>query len=200
VKYEVIAEGVDGGGGGDASARQAESGAEGVAQAFGRGLEKKVEEVPALAEDAAQHFWKGEHILPVRDFVADGGGDPSAGLADAALVAGGAEVAGLAGEGEELFVAALGAMEASEARGEIAAPKEGADGGDGIGAQRSHGAAVVLFVAGDEIVPGVVDDLPEGRGARAARAVNRGHKGCSWEHSSGQRGPDAGTEEMPLTA
>lgn len=154
----------------------------------------------ALAEDAAQHFWKGEHILPVRDFVADGGGDPSAGLADAALVAGGAEVAGLAGEGEELFVAALGAMEASEARGEIAAPKEGADGGDGIGAQRSHGAAVVLFVAGDEIVPGVVDDLPEGRGARAARAVNRGHKGCSWEHSSGQRGPDAGTEEMPLTA
>ena len=94
-------------------------------------------------------------------------------------------------------MAALGAMEASEARGEIAAPKEGADGGDGIGAQRSHGAAVVLFVAGDEIVPGVVDDLPEGRGARAARAVNRGHKGCSWEHSSGQCGPDAGWKKYP---
>jgi len=49
-----------------------------------------------------------------------------------ALVAGGAEVAGLAGEGEELFVAAIGAMEAGEASGEIAAPEESADGGDGI--------------------------------------------------------------------
>jgi hypothetical protein len=58
VKYEVIAEGVDGGGGGDASARQAESGAEGVAQAFGRGLEKKVEKVPTFAEDAAEYFCK----------------------------------------------------------------------------------------------------------------------------------------------
>ena len=145
----------------------------------------------AFAEDAAEHFREGEHKLPVRDFVADGGGDPSAGLADAALVAGGAEVAGLAGEGEELFVAALGAMEAGEAGSEIAAAEEGADGGDGIGAQWSHGAAVVLLVAGDEIIPGVMDDLPEGRGARAARAVNRGHKGCSWEHSSGQCWPCA---------
>ena len=183
---EVIAEGVDGGGGGDATARQAESGAEGVAQAFGGGLEKEVEEVPAFAEDAAEHFREGEDELPVRDFVADGGGNPTAGLADAALVAGGAEVAGLAGEGEELFVAAIGTMEAGEAGGEIAAPKEGADGGDGIGAQWSHGAAVVLFVACDEIVPGVADELPEGRGARAARAVDGGHE-CPWKHASGQR-------------
>jgi hypothetical protein len=32
----------------------------------------------------------------------------------------------------------------------------------------------------------VVDDLPQGRCTRAARAVNRGHKGCSSEHSSGR--------------
>ena len=76
-------------------------------------------------------------------------------------------------------------MEAGEAGGEIAAPEKGADGGDGIGAQRSHGAAVVLFVAGEEIVVGVVDDLPEGRGARAARVVDGGHEG-PWEHSAGQ--------------
>jgi hypothetical protein len=90
-------------------------------------------------------------------------------------------------------------VKSGEPGGEIAAAEEGADGGDGIRAQWSHGAAVVLLVAGDEIIPGVMDDLPEGRGARAARAVNRGHKGCSWEHSSGQRGPDAGTEEIPVT-
>ena len=98
----------------------------------------------------------------MRDFVADGGGDPLPRPAGSALVARGAEVAGLAGEGEELFVAAIGAMEAGEAGGEVAAAEEGADGSEGIGAQRSHRAAVVLFVGGEEVVPGVVDDLPEG--------------------------------------
>ena len=53
-------------------------------------------------------------------------------------------------------------VKAGEAGGEIAAPEEGADGGDGIGAQGTHGAAVVGFVSGEEVVPGVVDDLPEG--------------------------------------
>jgi len=46
----------------------------------------------------------------VRDFVANGGGDPVAGGADAALVTGWTKVAALAGEGEEAFVAALGAL------------------------------------------------------------------------------------------
>jgi hypothetical protein len=53
-------------------------------------------------------------------------------------------------------------VKVGEAGGENAAPEKGADGGDGIGAQWSHGAAVVLFVGGEEVVPGVVDDLPEG--------------------------------------
>ena len=48
-----------------------------------------------FAEDASQHFWEGE--LAVRNLVADGTGDPCAGLASLALMAGGAEVAGLAG-------------------------------------------------------------------------------------------------------
>jgi len=37
----------------------------------------------------------GVDKLAVRDFVADGGGDPIGGLANAALVAGGTEVAAL---------------------------------------------------------------------------------------------------------
>jgi len=52
--------------------------------------------------------------------------------------------------------------EAGEAGGEIAAAEEGADGGGGIRAQRSHDAAMVLFVAGEEIAPDMVNDLPEG--------------------------------------
>jgi len=47
--------------------------------------------------------------------------------------------------------------------------------GTGVGGGRGYDASVVLFVAGDEIVPGVVDDLPEGRCTRAARVIDRGH-------------------------
>ena len=55
------------------------------------------------------------------DFVADAGGDPVANGAGAALVASGAEVATFAGEGEQAFVTAIRALEAGEARGEVAA-------------------------------------------------------------------------------
>ena len=48
----------------------------------------------SFAENAAQDFGDGEDELAVGNFVADGGGDPVAGGADAALVAGGTEVAG----------------------------------------------------------------------------------------------------------
>ena len=102
-------------------------------------------------------------------------GDPVAYGADTALVAAGAEVAGLAGEGEELFVAAAGALEAGEAGGEVAAAVELVDDGDGVPAQRAVGAAVAGFVAGDELVPGVVDELPEGRGAGSPGAVDGWH-------------------------
>lgn len=44
------------------------------------------------------------------------------------LVAGGAEAASLAREGEEDFVAAIGAVEASEAGVKVAAVEEGVDG------------------------------------------------------------------------
>ena len=70
-------------------------------------MEEEMEEVSAFAEDAAQDFGDGENELAVGNGVADAGGDPFAGLAGAALVAGGAEVPGFAGEGEELFVAAI---------------------------------------------------------------------------------------------
>ncbi len=80
VEDEVIPEGVDGGSGGDATGEQVEAGAEGVAQAFGGGLEKEMKEVAAFAENAAQHLREGEHELAVGDVVADGGGDPCASL------------------------------------------------------------------------------------------------------------------------
>jgi hypothetical protein len=116
--------------------------------------------------------------LAVRDFVADGGGDPIGGLADAALVAGGTEVAALAGEDEEAFVAAVRAMKAEEAGGEIAAAEEVADSGEDVGSERAEGGTVFFLVGGEEGIPGGGEDLPERRGPRAAGLVNGRHKEC----------------------
>jgi hypothetical protein len=137
VEDQVIAKSVDGGDGTEFALGEIEAGAEGFLEGFGGGFEEEVEEVAAFAEDAAQDFGDGEDELPVRDFVTDGGGDPIGGLADAALVAGGAEVAAFASEGEEVLVTAVGTVEAEEAGGEIAAAEEGFDGGRGGGARRS---------------------------------------------------------------
>ena len=42
--------------------------------------------------------------------------------------------------------------------------------------ERAEILAVPFFVVGEEFVPAVVDELPEGRGAGAAGLVNGGHK------------------------
>jgi hypothetical protein len=96
-----------GGDGTEFAVGELEAGAAGVAEGFGGGFEEEVEEVAAFAEDAAEDFGDGEDELAVGNFVADSGGDPIGGLADAALMAGGTEVAAFAGEGEEAFVSAV---------------------------------------------------------------------------------------------
>ena len=95
------------------------------------------------------------------------------------MVAGGAEVTALAGEGEEFLVAAIGAEETGEACGEVATAEEIADGGEDIGAERPHGGTVDFLVTGDESIPGGGDDLPKGRGTGAAGLIDGWHKECS---------------------
>ena len=169
VGEEVIAEGVDGGDSGESAVGQIETGAEGFEQGVSGGFEQEMEEVSALAEDAAQDFRDGEDELAVRDFVTNRGGDPLGALADAALVAGGTEVAALAGEGEEAFVSAIGTMESEETGGKVAAAEEIAHDGEDIGTERPHGGTVAFFATGKEGLPGGGDDLPERRGTGAAR-------------------------------
>ena len=169
---------VDTGDGSDAAVREAEAGPKGVLEGGDGGVEEDGEEVAAFAKDAAQDLGDGKDELAVGDLVADGGGDPLAGGADAALVAGGAEAA-LAGECEEAFVAAVGALEAGETGGEVTAAEEGLDCGDGGGTQGAEGFPVVFFVVGEEVGPAVLDELPEGRGAGAARLVDGRHNLCS---------------------
>ncbi len=134
-----------------------------------------VEELAPLAEDAAQGPGHREHELAMRHLEADLVGNPIAEGTDAALVAAGTEVSGLAGEGEEFLMAAVGALEPGESGGEIAAAVKLIDHGHGIPTQRTVSLAVTGFVVCDEIVPGIVDDLPEWRGAWSARAIDGRH-------------------------
>ena len=73
---QVIAEGVDGGDGTDASVGEVESCAEGILQGGCGGVEQEGEEVAALTENATQDSGDGEDELPVRDIMADAGADP----------------------------------------------------------------------------------------------------------------------------
>ena len=62
----------------------------------------------------------------------------------------------------------IGTDEASESGGEVAALIEVFDGFDREWAKRTVDLAVFGFVIGEEVVPVVVDDLPEWRGTTGA--------------------------------
>jgi hypothetical protein len=85
-----------------------------------------------------------EHEVPVGHRGADRVGDEGALDKRAALVAGGAEAALLAREGEEEFVAAIGAVEAGEAGVEVAAVEEGCDGGGDLGGEAGQLRRVIV--------------------------------------------------------
>jgi hypothetical protein len=95
------------------------------------------------------------------------------------LVAGGAEAALFAGEGEEEFVAAIGTVQAREAGVQIAAAQKRRDGGGGFGENAIGGWRAGV----------VVEDLPDGRGARLAGAVaDADHGGVAVRGVSGPGG------------
>jgi hypothetical protein len=121
-----------------------------------------IEELAAFAENATEGFGHGEDELSVRHLEAEDAGDPVAGLADFPLVTTRTKVPCLAGEGKEPLVPTVGALQSGESGGEIAATVELADDLDGVVAEAAVNEAVAVLVAGDEIRPAVVDDLPEG--------------------------------------
>ena len=135
MEYEVIAEGLNAGDGGEFSVGEIELKAHPVAEGFGGGAKEVVEEVAALAENTAQHAGHGEDELAVWNGLAEGFGDPVAGGTDAPLVASRTDVAALASKGEEALVAAvgIGTDEAGESGGEVAAFEEIVYGLDGEG-------------------------------------------------------------------
>lgn len=131
MKDEVVAKGVDGGDGTDTSVGEVESGAEGILEGGDGGVEEVGEKLAAFSKNPAQNPRDGEDKLAVRHVVADACGDPGTDATNPPLVAGGAEVATLAGEGEQFFMTTVRAVEACETGGEVAAAEKGLDGGYG---------------------------------------------------------------------
>ena len=56
----------------------------------------------------------------------------------------------------------IGTLETGEAGSAVATAEEGLDGVDGGRLEGAEGFAVFRFVVGNEVVPAVVDELPQG--------------------------------------
>jgi len=132
MEVQVIAECLHGGDGGELSIRQIEPCAHPVAQALDADPEEVVEGLATFAEDAAQGPGHRKDELAVRNLEANIVGNPITQGADTALVAAGAEMPALAGECEQLLMAAVGALEAGKSGSEVAAAVELIDHGEGI--------------------------------------------------------------------
>ena len=128
-----------------------------------------VEKFAPFAEDPAEGFRHRKHELPVRHLEAEDARDPVAGLADFALMAARAEVARLAGEGEEALVAAVGTLEPRESGGEVSAAVELANDVNGVASQRAVNGAVAFLITGFEVGPAVMDELTQSMQSGFAR-------------------------------
>ena len=136
---------------------------------FVGGVVELAEQGGLALKNSAQHAGEREDEVAVRDVLANLGGDGGGFGEGAALVAGSAEAALFTSEGEQVVVAAVGAVEAGEAGMEVAAALKAGQGLGGGG-----------FEVG-EAVGVVAEDLPDGRGAGLAWAIaGATHGGGGW--------------------
>ena len=112
---QIVTEGMHGGDGTKLALGENQLNTKYIRQGLNRAVEEVIEESPALAKNATQDLGYGEDDLAVGHAMADAVGDPLASATHPALMAGGAKVSRLAGEGEQAFVAAVGALESGEA-------------------------------------------------------------------------------------
>ena len=141
-------------------------GRNGGADVFGEALvcqgAEAFEEPAVTLEIGAEHFRNRQDVMAVGHGRQDAGGEEGGGGLDVFLVAGGAEPAAFAGEGQEVFVAAVVAADAGEASVEIAAVEEFVDDLGHDGAQGAEAGLVVLGVDFDKRGEVAVGALPEG--------------------------------------
>jgi len=111
-------------------------------------------------------MWDGQ-----ADFIANEG----SGVESTALVAAGATAAPFAGKGQKVVVVAVGALDAKEAAGEIAAAQAVAKGGFAGRVEWPKVFGAIRVVACGERFERVVEALPEWQAAGTTWPVVAGH-------------------------
>jgi hypothetical protein len=171
VEIQVLAKGVDGHDYTGEAVGQVQGGLHVFQQARVGDVAEFLEQGAVETEVRAQHLGDAEGEVTVRDGEQDRLGDQRAEKLDLLLVAGGAEPAAFAGEGQQVFVLAMVAPDAGEAVFEVAAVHELVhDLGDDR-AQKAVAGLETLFVGGKKGVEVPGQALPERRGAGFAGAV-----------------------------
>lgn len=163
MEVEVFAEGVERHDDAGDAFGAVQGGAEVLGEALMREGAKAFQEAAVALEVRAEHARDGQDVVPVRHgsqyMVED---EPGGGL-DVFLVAGGAEPAALAGEGQQIFVFAMVAANAGEAARQVAAIEILVDHFRNDGAQQAVTGLVLFGVDLFEVVVVAVCTLPEGR-------------------------------------
>lgn len=168
---EIFAKGVEGEDERGVGVRPAEGGTEVFGEALVSESAEVFEQGAVALEIGAEHFGQGQDVMAVGHGSKDAGGEEGGGGLDVFLVAGGAEPAAFAGEGQEVFVAAVVAADAGEAAVEVAAVEEFVDDLRDDGAQGAEAGLVFARVGCAEVGEVAVGALPEGRLARVSGAV-----------------------------
>ena len=144
-------------------------------EVFGKALAGDVAELleqgAVALEIAAQHLGNGQDVMAMRDRGEDAGGEQGGGGLNGFLLAGWAEAAAFAGEGEQEIVLTVVAMDPGEPALEIAAVVEFVDDLRDDWPDWAHEGLVLRGVEIEELGEVAIDALPQGRFARVEGAV-----------------------------
>ena len=117
VEVQILAEGVNGHDDAGDAFGQAQARAQKLDQALVGDAAEVFEQIAVVAEVRAEHLGDAEHEMPVRHRIEDALGQQRPEELDLLLVAGRAEPAALAGEGQQAVLLAVIAPDAGEAAG-----------------------------------------------------------------------------------
>ena len=163
MEVEVFAKGVEGENNGRDALRTVQGGAQVRGQAFlGQGTEP-LEQAAMVLKVGTEHSGEGQDIVPMGYWSQDAVEDEAGGGLNVFLVAGGAKPSGFAGEGQQIFVMAMVAADASKTSGQVPTLQEFVD---HLGDNRAQAAeAGLVFIGVDllELVVVAVGALPERR-------------------------------------
>ncbi len=158
---EVVTESMDGEDDASPALREAGLLAQPVLQGVGDEVAEFSEALGFFTEDVAQNSGDSKNPMAMWDGQANFVADMSCGIEGATLVAARAAAAPLAGKGKQVMVVAVGALDAEEAAGQIAAAQAVAQGGFAGEVEWPKVFGAIRVIACGERFERIVQALPE---------------------------------------